>query len=53
MMSKLNRERFVPIENENLKHSINLTCMRLDDRFQIIKYSKLSDTIYIDVSSYR
>jgi len=53
MMSRLNRERFVPIENEILQYSINLTCLRLDDRFQIIKYSRLSDTICIDIPSYR
>jgi hypothetical protein len=53
MMSKLNRERCVANENEILQYSINLTYMRLDDRFQIIKYSRLSDTTYIDVPSYR
>jgi len=53
MMSKLNRERCVASENEILQYSINLTYMRLDYRFQIIKYSRLSDTTYIDVPSYR
>jgi len=49
MMSKLNRKRCVPSENEILQYSTNLTCMRMDDRFQIIKYSTLSDTTYIDI----
>jgi len=53
MMSKLNRERCVASENEILQYSINLTYMRLDNRFQIIKCSRLSDTAYIDVPSYR
>jgi hypothetical protein len=53
MMSKLNRERCVPSENEILQYSINLTGLRLDDRFQIIKYSRLSDTTYTDIRSFR
>lgn len=52
MMSKLNIERCVPSENEIMQYSINLS-MRLDDRFQIIRYSRLSDTTYIDIPSYR
>jgi hypothetical protein len=53
MMNKLNRERCLSSENEILQYSINLTGMRLDDRFQIIKYSRLSDTTYIDILFYR
>jgi len=53
MMSKLNRKRCVPSEKEIPQYSINLTGMRLDNRFQIIKNSRLSDTTYTDVPSYR
>ena len=53
MMSKQNRKRCVLSENEILQCYINLTGMRLDDRFQIIKYSRLSDTTYTDVPYYR
>jgi hypothetical protein len=52
MMSKLNRERCVSINNEILQNSFYLTCMG-PDTFRIIKYSSLSDATYTDIASYR